>query len=262
MRTNDLREAAIVVAHPGHELMIHHWMELKTPSYYCVTDGSGGDDQPRIDSTSRLLHGLGAAQGAIYGRYSDKQVYRFLLEGCVDIFLALRDELAESLIDTGVAYIAGDAMEGFNPVHDLCRGLIDGAVARIRTLTGRELQNYEFIVEPARHAASTHSQEFTVRLVLDDAALERKITAAMAYPEMQSEVQASLDRFGPRAFAIESLRPSSLPMMLEQFEQTPPSYESFGQSRVREGRYREVIRHRAHVLPVFEALGIAVAATR
>jgi hypothetical protein len=44
--------------------------------------------------------------------------------------------------------------------------------------------------------------------------------------------------------------------MLERFETTPPRYESIGESRVRDGRYREVVRYREHVAPVFRALGI------
>ena len=28
----------------------------------------------------------------------------------------------------GVNYVAGDAVEGFNPAHDVCRLIVDGAV--------------------------------------------------------------------------------------------------------------------------------------
>jgi hypothetical protein len=48
--------------------------------------------------------------------------------------------------------------------------------------------------------------------------------------------------------------------MREQFEITPPAYESIGESRVSEGRYREVVRYREHVLPVFLSLAVYDAA--
>ena len=245
---------AVVVAHPGHELVIHHWMEREPSLYFCLTDGSGGDGLSRMESTGLLLSSLGATPGSLYGRYTDRQVYRFLLEQRLDIFLALRDELAESMIDAGVTRVAGDAVEGFNPVHDLCRGLIDGAVDLIRTRTGRVVRNDEFnVVEPAPHV---HWRAATSGVQLDSAALSRKIAAAKAYPEMQEEVHRALDQFGVQAFAIESLQPSSLATMMEKYEGTPPAYEAFGKIRVDEGRYDEIIRYRAHLLPIFGALGI------
>ena len=80
----------------------------------------------------------------------------------------------------------------------------------------------------------------------------------MAYREVIGEVHDALDRFGREAFAVECLRSSSASAMLEQFAITPPAYESIGESRVSEGRYRDVVRYREHVLPVINALGIAI----
>lgn len=252
---NDSGSAAVVVAHPGHELVIHRYLERNRPLYFCLTDGSGGSGQSRLESTSRLLYGVGAVPGSIYGRFSDKEVYRNLLDGRVQVFVDMVNELAGSLIDADIQCVAGDAMEGFNPAHDLCRALIDSAVDIVRMRAGRVLQNYEFAVHGDPVASS---EEALVRLELDEDALERKIGAAMAYRPVRSEVRDALDRFGRRAFAVECLRSSSASAMLEQFEITPPAYESIGESRVSEGRYREVVRYREHVLPVITALGMAI----
>ena len=254
MSRNDSGNVAIVVAHPGHELMVHHYMEVHRPLYFCLTDGSGGNAQSRLASTSNLLHEVGARPGPIYGRFSDKDVYRLLLQGRVDVFVDLLNELVENLIDADVRIVAGDAMEGFNPGHDVCRALIDSAVAIVEARTGRPLQNYEFAVH---NAPAMDSEGALIRLELDDDAFARKIDAAMAYREIREDVQDALDRFGRQAFAVECLRPSSMRAMLKQFGTTPPSYESIGESRVSEGRYREVLRYRSHVWPVFIALGIA-----
>ncbi|HEX7680982.1 MAG TPA: hypothetical protein VF713_22790 [Thermoanaerobaculia bacterium] len=252
---SDSGNAAVVVAHPGHELVVHHYLERNRPLYFCLTDGSGGNGQSRLESTSSLLHGVNALPGSIYGRFSDKEVYRILLDGRVEVFVDLLNELAGSLIEADIQCVAGDAMEGFNPAHDLCRALIDSAVAMVRMRTGRVLQNYEFAVhgDPVADPADA-----LIRLELDESALERKIDAAMAYREVIGEVHDALDRFGRQAFAVECLRSSSASAMLEQFEITPPAYESIGESRVSEGRYREVVRYREHVLPVIDALGIAI----
>ena len=74
------RKSAVIVAHPGHELMIYHWIERQRPLYCCLTDGSGGRAASRVASTTRLLEGAGAVRGPICGRYSDKQIYRLLLD--------------------------------------------------------------------------------------------------------------------------------------------------------------------------------------
>ncbi len=248
------RNVAIVVAHPGHELVVHHYMEVHRPLYFCLTDGSGASAQSRLASTDHLIDQVGARRGSIYGRFSDKDVYRSLLEGRVDVFVELLNELAASLIEADIQCVAGDAMEGFNPGHDVCRALIDSAAALVQERTGRAIENYEFAVH---NNPATDTEGALVRLDLDAAAFERKIAAATAYREITDDVQDALDRFGREAFAVECLRPSSTRAMLERFETTPPSYESIGESRVRDGRYRQVVRYREHVSPVFRAFGIS-----
>jgi len=208
-----------------------------------------------LESTRKLVQSVDATRGEIFGRYCDKEVYRLLLDGRVDAFVELRDELADSLIAAEVTCVTGDAIEGFNPVHDVCRGVIDGAVLAIQSRTGRVLRNYEFPLHADLEGPLEPSGTTTIVVRLDAAALHRKLAAAMAYREMQGEVQAALHRFGEQAFAVERLQPSSTRRMMEQFERTPPRYEEYGVMRVGEGRYREIIRYREHVLPVMLALG-------
>ena len=246
--------SAIIVAHPGHELRVHNWMERNRPLYCCLTEGSGGIASPRLNSTLRLLDSVGAAAGPIVGRYSDREMYRRLLSGDVALFAQLAVELAETLMAAGVTVVAGDAVEGFNPVHDVCRFVIDGAVAIVRTRTGQSPQNYEFVLDDSPDTCPESLREEAVRVCLDDAALERKIAAALEYPELRDEVRGALDRFGRSAFAVECLRPSTTRLMIEHFEREPPAYERYGQMRVNEGRYTEIIRYRQHVLPVLAAI--------
>ncbi|MEK6373108.1 MAG: hypothetical protein AABO58_10465 [Acidobacteriota bacterium] len=248
----DGEKMALVVAHPGHELVVHRWMELHRPLYFCLTEGSGGAGSARIESTDRLLQRVGAAPGRIHGRFSDKEAYRLLLDGRADVFLALLHELAEHLAGADVTCVAGDAMEGFNPVHDVCRALIDAAVGLIATRRGRVLRNYEFSLHDG--VTGEDSGDGALVVDLDPPALERKIAAAREYPEMRDEVEAALARAGAAAFASEHLRPSSLQKKMSEFAVTPPRYEEYGEMRVGEGRYREVIRYRQHVLPVLSAL--------
>jgi hypothetical protein len=245
---------ALVVAHPGHELRVYHWVEKHRPIYCCLTDGSGGSATSRLSSTTRLLDTVGASIGPIYGRYPDTQVYRLLLEGRVDVFVALAQELAAAFATAGVECVAGDAVEGFNPAHDVCRLIVNGAVEILRRQTGREVRNCEFLLD----GPPEMNGRGAVVVRLDEAALERKLAAAREYTEMRDEVEAALERYGRRAFAMECLRPAATTSPTSRFDHEPPDYERYGEERVKEGRYSEIIRYRDHVYPVAEAIAAAL----
>jgi hypothetical protein len=246
--------SAIIVAHPGHELRVFHWMEQARPLYCCITEGSGGAAASRLPSTTEVLRRVGATAGPIYGRYSDKDIYGLLLAGRRDIFVALAHELADALIAANVDRVAGDAVEGFNPTHDVCRFVIDGAVAIVRERTGREIRNDDFVLDAPPDSCPAGVRATATWIHLDEAALARKIDAALRYPEMRGEVQAALARHGREAFATECLRPAATSVLLDAFDRVLPAYERFGEQRVREGRYAQIIRYRQHVLPVRAAI--------
>ena len=245
---------ALIVAHPGHELRVFRWMEKFRPICCCITDGSGGSAASRIESTGALLDKVGVTAGPVFGRYSDKEIYQLLLDGNVEVFAQLADELADFLMTAGITYVAGDAVEGFNPSHDVCRFVIDGAVERVRQRTGRVIQNHDFVVDGQPDACPESLRAAMTRLELDEASLDRKIEAAYAYPELREEVDLALGRFGRAAFGVEYLRPAATGIMLEQFDRELPIYERYGQIRVHEQRYDDIIRYRQHVLPVRQAI--------
>ena len=51
---------ALIIAHPGHELRVHHWLEKTRPLMLVLTDGSGRTAQSRLASTTRILEQAGA----------------------------------------------------------------------------------------------------------------------------------------------------------------------------------------------------------
>ena len=114
------------------------------------------------------------------------------------------------------------------------------------------------MLEARPDACPEASRDAATWLRLDDDALDRKIEAALQYPELRSEVHGALERFGRGAFAIECLRPAATALMLDALDGELPFYERYGEQRVREGRYAEIIRYRQHVLPVRAAIEAAV----
>jgi hypothetical protein len=249
------RKVALVVAHPGHELRVHRWLELTGPTVFVLTDGSGRTGQSRLPSTSRVLLSTGARPGRIYGRFTDAELYATIRGGEVTPLLRVVREMADTLQEVGADAVVGDALEGFSPSHDLCRLLTNAAVSLILKETGRELENFDFLLDGSPEICTPHLREAALRIELDEAALRRKLAAADRYPELRAEARLALERFGPQAFLTEYLRPVvDRRQGLDRMEVEPPLYERFGEKRVRAGHYDAVIRYRAHLRPLIGVL--------
>ncbi|MEA2602787.1 MAG: hypothetical protein QOF89_3779 [Acidobacteriota bacterium] len=242
---------ALVVAHPGHELRVHRWLELTRPAVFVLTDGSGNHGISRLDSTTSLLTRVGATPGSIYGRLSDRELYRAILAGDLGLFTALVDELAQGLAD--VDTVAGDAVEGYNPGHDVCRLLLNAALLRLEG-EGRRPASFEFPLVGAPDDCPAEDLSAALRLELDEESLSRKLEAARLYPELAGEVEAALAAHGTGRFRVECLRPVRYGLEIGCRSSQPPFYETHGEKRVAQGHYGEVIRFREHLAPLAEGL--------
>jgi hypothetical protein len=243
--------ALLVVAHPGHELRVHGWLERARPEVWVLTDGSGHGAHGRLSSTAQLLARAGATPGAIFGRLSDREAYSLMMERDVDAVAGLVEELAAALVAQQVDYVAGDACEGFNPVHDLCRLLADTAVLVARQRGGRAIGDFEFALEGAPDWRGGGEE---LAWELDDEALARKLAAARDYPELVDEVERALSLHGADAFRRERLHAvEPLRTLAGRFD-GKPQYERFGEERVAAGLYSRVLRYEEHYAPLTAAL--------
>src|SRR6266700_3773669 len=138
------KSAALVIGHPGHELRVFHWVEMVRPVVFVLTDGSGRLGQARLPSTTRILDQTGASRGSFYGRLTDGQAYSAILNFDFSVFIELARELARFMVDDAVDYVVGDAAEGYNPTHDVCRLVIGAAVALVGRHRGQRPASYDF----------------------------------------------------------------------------------------------------------------------
>lgn len=246
--------SALIIAHPGHELRVHGWLERERPLVCVLTDGSGHNGTSRLPSTAEVLRRAGARPGPVFGRFADRSLYEVVLEGKIDILVGLARELAETLIEQQIEQVAGDAVEGFNPSHDLCRVLTDAAATIASRRTGRRVRSYDFLLEGPPDACPAGLRDHAVRLELEAETLERKLAAARSYPELRDEVDRTFAQHGAAAFRVECLRPADPGVDLETLVEDPPSYERYGEKQVAAGYYDRVLRFREHFLPVARAL--------
>jgi hypothetical protein len=263
--------AFLVIAHPGHELRVHRWLETARPEVWVLTDGSGRTGRSRVDSTTRVLQATGASSGAIYGQMTDRDLYHAMLNLNHQRFTNLVDQLAAALIREEVDCIAGDAAEGYNPAHDVCRLIINAAARLVERKIDKRIANYDFNLVRAPGDCSELLRAESLWLRLDDAAFARKLSAARNYPELQAEVDAALhgtpnknfpedsalherSRFTygvteTNNFRVECLRPVNS-HLTTSFTNEKPFYEAYGERQVAAGHYTQVLRYREHVLPL------------
>jgi len=250
----DFRQrAALVIAHPGHELSIYGWLERVCPVVFVLTDGSGQSGTSRLDRTATLISQAGASRGGIFGRFTDAAIYSAILETDFQLFYNLVDELSLELRRHEIDYVAGDASEGYNPVHDLWRLMLNTAVRAVQSRSNRKIDNFDFPL--TGRPDQTHPLQVgeTVRFALDEAEFERKIRAAENYAELGAEIESAVRRNGFLAFRNEYLRPVSQAQEDYLFNDIP-FYERYGERQVAAGVYSRVIRYEEHMRPIADAL--------
>jgi len=255
------RRPLLIVAHPGHELCVHGWLETTRPCVFVLTDGSGRSGVSRLDYTTRILEHVRAERGALYGRFADREVYEAILHGDNEVFQGLADELAAALADGSFTDVVGDAAEGYNPTHDLCRLPSNAAVEMVRRTRGSAIGNFDFSLVGELGRPPDASWDGAMWLDLEEAALERKVAAARAYGPLQAEVEAALAMGRVKAFRRECLRSVGEPAGRYPLAELPPYYECYGAQQVAAGHYERVLRYRKHMVPIAAALRAHVAAS-
>jgi hypothetical protein len=242
------RNMHLLVAHPGHELLLHGWISRNKPVVHVLTDGDVHFSGGRLGTTADLLRNRGARQGTIFGRLSDREAYAMIVERNTALLLSLVADLAEQLERDRPAIIVTDAAEGYNPVHDLCR-LIAGAAI---VTAGVATKQYEYAV-----VNDPHSLDADVMVIaLNSAEHAAKMETARALASSIADIDELMARHGPDAYRRETLSPVADWTAID--DGAPPLYERYGEQRVAAGQYKTVIRRREHMLPLRDALRAAV----
>jgi hypothetical protein len=240
----DLGTPLLILAHPGHELRLFHWMERARPLVFILTDGSGGSATSRIAYSADCIRAAGAQPGrAAFGVMPDRAWYDALRgRNTMPFLAAVAGIAAEAAVACGASpLVVADPVEGYNPMHDLCSAVADAVATRL----GPSSQRRTFaLTTEARLCGSAG-------LTLDAAALTRKRAAIAAYAPLAEEA-ARLLAAEPAGLGQEGLLPSDFDWPARMTP--PPAYEAFGQERVRSGRYEAPITYAEHVLPMARAI--------
>jgi hypothetical protein len=210
----------------------------------------------RLSSTELVLERAGAKPGEVFGRLTDVEIYRAVLDRRCVVFTDLAREIADAIVRHGIEVVVGDDAEGFNPTHDVCRLVVDAAVRIARMAAGRPLANLAFGLMEAPGLVRGHEEGAASTIALADAALQRKLQAAEGYVEMAGEVAAARARWTDEAFRIETFRHVADDQAWAPADERP-FYEQYGSQRVRDGVYSEVIQYDLHMRPIITALAVS-----
>jgi hypothetical protein len=241
---------ALIIAHPGHELLLHHFLERFRPVVFVLTDGSGSRGSDRLAFSRQVIAETHAEIGSVFGLESDRAWYEAILAGDLKLFHQAREQIVEDCAARGVVRVVADAIELFNPMHDLCAALAAAVAQDLAEITGAPVQLFDYAIE-----TGSPPEAAGIEIALDASALRRKTAAALAYAPLAAEVDERL--LVPASIQTERVRPvEGLELWPERLQRLP-HYEDFGRRRVAEGAYRDLITYSGHVRPIAAALGAA-----
>jgi hypothetical protein len=248
------RRCAMVIGHPGHELRVWGWLQAARPLVFILTDGSGHGEQSRLDLTRELIRSAGAQLCESFEILTDERMYRAIRTREYPLFRSLSGRIAAQLVEHEIDCLAGDASEGYNPTHDVCRLIADRA---IRTSGVEQLDNYAFslVGTPAPDPDDPRG----ICLELNSSQLGEKLAAVRKYARdaggtLLSEIEGLIGRYGEQAFRSEYLSPVDAWLPVATDSSSKPFYETHGERQVAAGRYDVVIRLRDHVVPIATSL--------
>ncbi|MFD2052657.1 hypothetical protein ACFSQT_05905 [Mesorhizobium calcicola] len=232
----------LILAHPGHELRIHHWLELNRPRIYLLTDGSGGRHSARTQYSRDVVEAAGATAGAVFGDVPDTTWYEALLARDSSVFADVLARISVDLSGMQDVQIVSDAVDGYNPMHDLAYAF-GNALNRLlqSTRPGRK--------QLCSAAVPNVPGAVEVEIQLDAAARARKMAAVNAYTPLADEARQILDR-DPQCFDRELL----ISQHFDWDATWTPEWERIGKDRVAKKIYDRCITYKENVQPMAQQL--------
>lgn len=217
-------------------------MERARPVVYILTDGSGGNQSSRTEYSKETLFAAGAEPGPVFGQMSDRDWYDAILARDAAPFRNVADVVFETVKDASVVTVVADAVDGYNPVHDLTSAIGEAVATRL-TAAGAAVT---YLVSAAVPGVAG---DIETEVLLDREARDRKVAAVRAYGPLAEESRRIFDE-APESLGREVLMRQDFGWP-ERFE---PKWEKFARERVAIGRYANLITYSDHVLPTARAI--------
>jgi len=116
----------MVFSHPNHELAVFGFLQRHRPSAIFLTDGGG---EHRVAQTRRGLDSLGLLGRAFFLDYPERSFYAALLDRDVPFFREVAARTRSAFRELAPVEVLCDAVEYYNPVHDMAVPIVAAALA-------------------------------------------------------------------------------------------------------------------------------------
>lgn len=114
-----------VFSHPNHEIAVFGLIQRLRPRLVYLTDG--GPPQ-RVAATQAGLQRVGLLEGAVFLNRREDALYQALVDRDLPFWRGLAQEVAAVVAEARPDRVAADAVEYYNPVHDMCLPVVMAAV--------------------------------------------------------------------------------------------------------------------------------------
>ncbi|HEX7517374.1 MAG TPA: hypothetical protein VF345_08825 [Chthoniobacterales bacterium] len=246
----------MIFGHPAHELALFGLLQRYRPAVVVITDGGAAE---RIEQSRRGLHFIGLADRVQYLGFSESSFYDALLDRDYEFFFNVARAVQAAIERVQPEQIFCDAVEFYNPVHDVTLPIVKRAA--------RVLPRAKLFEVPLVYQLPGPDEHYAVQRV--PAALQER---RLAYQILEEELRKKIHARDQIYLNLrEQLGPDflGLPDAYLQREEIALAGDPLGEpaSTGREMRYewraralqearviKEVITYREHFRPVAESL--------
>lgn len=249
------KRSLMVFGHPSHELAVFGLLQRDHPDIIFLTDGGCPS---RLEHSREGLRAAGYQGSAQFLEIPEASLYEALLKGNLTLLSEITKRLRDFINERRPERIYCDAVEYYNPVHDLTLLLVNSALRGTKQV---ELLEVPLVYEDEFNPGVFHIQR--VPLALQNRRLQYFLTESQLTIKENARDNIYLnlrDQAGP-----EFMTPKRDYMQREEvllstsFPEPPGSgrklrYEKRGKLLKEQGKVEEFITYKHHYLPIAESL--------
>lgn len=253
---NESARRLVVIGHPAHELAIYGLLQRYRPQIVVLTDGGGPE---RVAQSKEGLERIGLLDQATYLDYTEDSFYQALLDDDAGLFERVAAELRTRIERIQPDQVFCDAVEFYNPVHDVTRPIL------IRALKGLEgISSFEI---PLVYQKPAESECYEIQRV-PEALANRRIRYELDDRELDAKMHARdhvylnlREQAGPE-FLVVTREHLSREEIAEAGDELPGAdstgrvlrYEWRARKLLEEGSISRAITYHDHFLPMVRQL--------
>jgi len=245
----------VVFSHPNHELAILGLLQRLRPQIVYLTDGGG---RKRISETEEGLASVGLRNQATFLNYTENAFYDSLLACDHMFFKRISDQVGALVNWWRPAQILCDAVEFYNPIHDLTVPIVHRAlpskdeppVFEVPMAYQKSRKPDDYAIQ--RFPFSRRSHQIETKLT--EGELDKKMNARdFIYISLVDQMGPLLSELPRDHVGLEVVAPTSSPLPQPSADRFL-RYEWRGEFLRERGELDLIITHSKHYLPVASAL--------